>query len=104
MLDEMIKEIEELKKYKKKYENTQKDKQRMSDIIYYYMMKEYENKSYDERVKEHINKTCISCKYYDKYSNKCYNNIVLKDNVGQPVKSNNGWIPATIGCSEFEWD
>lgn len=43
MVEELIKELNELQEYKKKYECVQKEKQKMSDLLYEYMMREYEN-------------------------------------------------------------
>ena len=42
MIDELIKEIQELKEYKEKYSKLVGEKQRLSDELYKYMMKEYE--------------------------------------------------------------
>lgn len=53
MLDELLEEIQKLREYKTKYEYAEKDKKEMSDLLYKYMMAEYEGKSYDERVREY---------------------------------------------------
>lgn len=42
MIDEFLNEIKELQEYKKKYLCAEKDKQRMSDLLYEYATKEYE--------------------------------------------------------------
>ena len=41
MLNEFINEIKELQKYKEKYLYAEKGKERMSDLLYEYMMREY---------------------------------------------------------------
>ena len=58
MLDDLIKEIQELQEYKRKYECALKDKQTMSDKLYEYMMDEYNNTSYEERSNYHIEHWC----------------------------------------------
>ena len=63
MLDELLEEIQKLREYKTKYEYAEKDKKEMSDLLYKYMMAEYEGKSYDERVREYKKNTCSCCRY-----------------------------------------
>lgn len=55
-VDELLEEIQKLREYKTKYEYAEKDKKEMSDLLYKYMMAEYEGKSYDERVREYEKK------------------------------------------------
>ena len=64
MLDELLEEIQKLREYKTKYEYAEKDKKEMSDLLYKYMMAEYEGKSYDERVQEYKKNTCSCCRYH----------------------------------------
>lgn len=64
MLDELLEEIQKLREYKTKYEYAEKDKKEMSDLLYKYMMAEYEGKSYDERVREYEKNTCSCCRYH----------------------------------------
>ena len=42
MVEELIKQLQELQEYKYKYECALKDKQTMSELLYDYMMQEYE--------------------------------------------------------------
>lgn len=97
MLEQLIKELEESKKYKSKYECVIKDKQRMSDLLYEYMMKEYENTTKEERVLKFKQDICRCCRYRD------YCSIELPDDIQKPIASDKAWIPVTKSCGEFEW-
>ena len=48
MIEQLIKDLEEILQYKDKYEHAMKDKQTMSNLLYEYMMKEYENTTKEE--------------------------------------------------------
>lgn len=99
MLDELLKEIEELKECNKKYEHALKDKQTMSDKLYEYMMKEYENMSYEDRCRTHIETTCMCCRYRDDCElKKCF-----PQEIWQPIPSDKAWIPGRKSCGEFRW-
>lgn len=100
MIEELIKELIELQSYKQKYEYAQKDKQTMSDKLYEYMMKEYENTSYEDRCKEHIEKTCSSCRH--RFYDCDLQNNFPKD-IWKSVESNKAWIPGRKSCEKFEW-
>lgn len=63
MIEELLKELIELQSHKQKYEYAQKDKQTMSDKLYEYMMKEYENIPYEDRCEEHIENICSARRY-----------------------------------------
>ena len=97
MLDEVLKEIEDLKTYKSKYKNLQAEKQIMSDRLYKLMLREYETKTYDQRAEEYRKDMCQCCKF-----NGC--DYTLPQDIGLPIQSKEAWIPATKGCKEFEWD
>lgn len=97
MLEQLIKELEELKEYKNKYECAIKDKQKMSEKLYEYMLKEYENTTKEKRVSVFKEKTCKSCRYRD-----CCN-LELPDDIMKPIPSDKAWIPAIKTCGEFEW-
>lgn len=97
MLEQLIKELEELKEYKKEYEYAIKDKQTMSEMLYEYMMKEYENTTYEERVCKFRQDTCEHCRFGD----GC--NLELPDDIMKPIPSDKAWIPAKKTCGEFEW-
>ena len=97
MLDEFIKDINELIEYKKKYEYILKDKQKMSDALYELYLEKYNNQSFEERRQLFVKDTCGCCKYYfdcDKH---------LSKNVLMPIKSDTGWFPSRVGCDEFQW-
>ena len=98
MIDELLKEITELKEYKKKYENSLAARQRMSDKLYELMVSDYERISYEQRVTEYKNNTCKDCRFVS----GCL--IVLPKDIGMPIKSDKAYIPATKSCGEFEWD
>lgn len=99
MLEELIKEMNELVDYKKKYEHAMADKQKMSDMLYEYMMKEYERTPYEERCKTYIEKHCSMCRLRG-YCDRKHN---LSKDIMMPVPSDKAWIPAQKGCSMFEW-
>ena len=63
MIEELIKELNELQEYKKKYERAQKYKKQMSDELYEYMMREYESMSREERIVSHRAECCNYCRY-----------------------------------------
>ena len=97
MLEELIKEIQELQEYKYKYECVQKDKQRMSDLLYEYMMREYESMGREERIISFRANNCIYCKYDD------YCNASLPEDIWKPIPSKKAWIPGRKCCEKFEW-
>ena len=81
MLEQLIKELEELKEYKKQYEYAIKGKQTMSEMLYEYMMIEYQNTTYVERVSKFKQDTCKCCRFRD-----CCN-IELPDDIMKPIPS-----------------
>ena len=101
MLEKIIEELTELIAYKRRYECAQKDKQKMSDILYDYMLKEYEITPYEERCKKFHNDSCKHCRYEDccliSFKNEYPDDILM------PVKSDRAWIPPRKGCGKFEW-
>lgn len=97
MLEELLKELNELRAYKERYENVVKDKERMSALLYEYMVKEYNSMSYEERAAEFRKKTCCSCRYRDDCSS------ALPIDIMRPVPSEDAWIPGVIGCRDFRW-
>lgn len=98
MVEELIKELNELQEYKKKYECVQKDKQKMSDLLYEYMMREYENMDREERIISHRVDGCNCCRYDG------YCNVSLPEDIWKPIPSDNAWIPGRKGCEKFEWN
>lgn len=97
MIEEIIKELSELQDYKRKYEYAQKDKQTMSDRLYEYMVREYKNTTYEDRCKEHIEKTCSACRY----GIECDLQNNLPKNIRKPIESDNAWIPSLKSCGKF---
>lgn len=97
MVEELIKELNELQEYKYKYECAQKDKQTMSDELYEYMKREYENMGREERIISHHAEFCNCCRY------ESYCTISLPEDIWEPVPSNKAWIPARKVCEKFEW-
>lgn len=97
MLEKLIKEINELYEYKQKYEYAIKDKQRMSDFLFELMTEKYNSTSYDERKSYYKKTQCKDCRYRD------YCDLEIPENIGEPIKSDKAWIPATTSCGKFEW-
>lgn len=102
MLEDLIKELQELKEYKKKYEQAEKDKQRMSDMLYEYMMDEYNRTPYEERARHYICHWCSCCMFRPYGKDKC--DAELPEDIRIPIKSSNAWIPGKKQCCMFEWD
>lgn len=100
MIEEFMQELEELKKCKKQLECALKDKQTMSDKLYEYMLKEYENTSYEDRCKLHIEHTCKSCRYRFECEDA---NVTFPQDVWKPIPSEKAWIPAHKTCEHFRW-
>ena len=101
MLEELIKEVKELQEYKQKYECAQKDKQKMSNLLYNYMLSEYRNITYEENVRLYKDEWCRCCRYKSN-CNKVIDGEFSKT-IRKPVRSDNGYIPGREGCESFEW-
>ena len=99
MIEEFIKELQELLEYKKKYESAQKDKQKMSDLLFEYMMREYENTSYEDRCQEQRTNQCSACmfRHYDCPQDN------FPDDIRLPIRSDRAWIPGIKSCEKFKW-
>ena len=102
MLEDLVKELQEMQEYKKKYECALRDKQRMSDKLYEYMMDEYNNTSYEERSNYHIEHWCKHCRWRLFETDKC--DMKLPDDIMIPTPSINAYFPQKKLCEEFEWD
>lgn len=98
IIDSIIKELENLKRYKEMYENQKKERKVMRDKIYELMMKEYDRLEYKDKVKDFQENTCIICRH----NKDC--NITLPQDISIPVQLFNSDIPPTRGCLSFEWD
>lgn len=97
MLEELLKEINELKEYKERYELANKDKEQMSDLLYDYMMKEYIQMTDEERITKYKKEYCCNCRR----KHVCEYNCNLPENIMKPVPSKDAWIPRVIGCKYF---
>jgi hypothetical protein len=99
MIEEFIKEFEELKQYKHLYECQEKDKQKMSDKLYELMMEKYDNESYESRCRQHKTTMCSCCRYKS-YCTEIEN---LPKDIMKPCPSDKAWMPSKVGCGRFEW-
>lgn len=97
-IDEIIKELQELKQKEQELEYLKKDKIKMADKLYEYELKEYENTTIDERKEKYFNEMCKNCRHF------CDNKNKLPDDINKPIRTDNDYFPAHKGCSEFEWD
>jgi hypothetical protein len=99
MLEDFIKDIQELIEYKKKYEDAMVARQRMSDALYELYLEKYNNQTFEERKEKYIKEQCKDCRssWYG-----CKHDII-PDNVGMSIRSDRAWVPARVGCSEFNW-
>lgn len=95
MIDELLNEIKELQEYKKKYLYAEKDKQRMSDLLYEYMIKEYNSMPNQERISKHKKEYCNHCR------NRDYCAGDFPEDVYKPVQSDKAWIPGRVTCGKF---
>jgi len=101
MLDELLKEISELKEYKRLYESQKIDKARMSEELFKLMTEKYNNQSYEERCEIYRKTECRDCRSRD-YCLEDFTNK-LPENILEPVLSDKEWIPGVRGCKSFEW-
>lgn len=97
MIDEFLNEIKELQEYKEKYLCAVKDKQRMSDLLYEYMTKEYKRMPKQKRIEKYEEECCQYCRYRE------YCKFDFPDDVYKPIKSDNAWIPRRVTCGNFKW-
>ena len=97
-LDELIKEIQDLKEKERQLECLKKDKKKMADKLLEYELKEYESTSVEERKEKYFKETCRYCIF------NCENSDVLPDDIGKPIKSEVDYFPIHKGCEDFEWD
>lgn len=110
MLEEFLEDIKELKKYKEKYKCSESDKEKMSNLLYEYMMKEYKEKDYKTRVNKHISEFCKNCRYYYGDNEECKwlegtPKSRLPQNILEPIKSKTNFIPGQRICKDFyNWD
>lgn len=98
MIDDFIKEIQELKEKCKKLESLKVDKKKMADKLLEYELKEYEQIPIQERKEKYFNKTCIHCR------RGCIGSSGLPDDIGKPIKSEVDYFPSHKRCEDFMWD
>lgn len=98
MIEEILKELEELIQYKRKYEYAISDKQKLSDKVYEYEKEKFDKLTPEERVLKYKKDNCTRCRFGD----LC--NMTLPHDIGMPVKSDLGYFPPTKMCGEFEWN
>lgn len=98
MIDEFIKEIQELKEKCKQLESLKVDKKKMADKLLEYELKEYEQIPIQERKEKYFNETCINCR------RGCIGSSGLPDDIGKPIKSEFDYFPSHKSCEIFEWD
>ncbi len=95
MLEQLLEEINELKKYKERYELAERDKERMSEMLYNCMVKEYESMTKEERIEKYKKEYCANCIY------RGYG-CTLPDNIMQPIRSKDAYIPGVVYCKKFK--
>ena len=69
----------------------------MSNLLYEYMIKEYNDMSKQERISKYREECCDYCRY--KY---CFK-FNFPEDIYKLVQSNMAWIPGKVTCSKFEW-
>ena len=99
MLEKLIKDIEDLQKYKLMYERQKIDKRTMSEELYKLMLEKYNTTPYEERASYFKKDMCHCCRY----GNFARCEIELPEDIGMPVPSDRDWIPGKKGCAQFEW-
>lgn len=97
MLEELVKEISELKECKKRCEFIDRDRQYMSNLLYEYMIKEYESMSRQDILNEYKKEYCDYCR------RKGWCRVGFPDDIYKPVPSDIAWVPGRITCGNFEW-
>lgn len=106
IIEKMIKEYKELKEYKNKYEHLKADKKRMAETIYNYELKEFQNTSYQERVKKHQIEYCQYCRYFYGENNECKwlsgtPNDRLPEDILKPNKTKEDYFPSHKVCKDY---
>jgi hypothetical protein len=98
MLENLMKEINELQEKARELEHLKQDKKAIADKLLEYELKEYENTPVEERKEKYFKEMCRCCRY------DCESKDGLPDDIGKPVKSKVDYFPAHKGCKDFEWD
>lgn len=97
-IDELIDEIQELKKQSLELKDLKEDKKKMADKLYEYELNEYNQTSVSERKEKWYNEWCLNCRKDCKDKRKITNDVYL------PIRDDRDYFPAHKGCKEFDWD
>ena len=106
IIEKMIEEYKELKKYKKECEHLKVDKKKMADALFDFELKEYHNTSYEDRVKKYQKEFCQYCRYFYGKNNECKwlegtPNNRLPDDILKPIRHDTDFFPAHKGCKDY---
>jgi hypothetical protein len=99
MIEQFIEELNELKQYKDMYIYAEKDKEKMSNLLYKYMVEEYVKQPYKERCEAYRKEVCCNCRH----RNGCVYMSHLPEDILKPIKSNTAWIPGKKCCEHFSY-
>lgn len=107
-IEKIVKEYNEMKEYKTKYECQERDKEKMSEALYKFEMKEYKDTTYEQRVKNHIKVVCKDCRWFYGEDNECKwlkgtPKERLPQNILEPVRSEKNYFPGHKVCEDFVW-
>ena len=101
IVNELLEELQELKKYKERYKSNEEDKKKLAQYVYNNELKEYYNTPYENRCKKFIEENCSCCRYNDE---ECkYRKEGLRADILEPIE-NEGWFPSYQSCGGFEWN
>ena len=98
MIEEIIKELQNLLNIKEELENLKIDKKKMADKLLEYELKEFEKTSIADRKEKYFSEWCIHCRY------NCNDKRRLPNDIGKPEKSEFDFFPGQKCCKDFEWD
>ena len=109
IIEKVIKEYKELKEYKRKYESQKIDKEKMSEALYEFELKEYKNTTYEQRVKKHIEENCKDCRYFYGENRHCKwlegtPKERLPKDILKPIQTKENYFPGHKICEDFLWD
>lgn len=98
IIKKLQEELNEIEKIKEENKYLKADKKRMSEKLYEFMIKEYENQSYKERVEKYKKDCCKDCCY------RFYGcEITLPNDILKPFTSIGNWDLSVKGCKNFKW-
>ena len=78
----------------------------MAEAIYNYELKEFENTSYQDRVKKYQKEFCQYCRYFYGEDNECKwlegnPNNRLPEDILKPIRTEEDHFPAHKGCKDY---